>query len=269
MMKVQVQNIGPSEASALLARNVSNRPLRPRYIESLARQMLDGYWQLVGDPIRVADNGRLLDGQHRLHAILASGTTHQFVMVEGLNDRAQLAMDSGIRRLFSDILQMSGEANCTTLASVTRMALMRDLGYSYTEMASGGMKFGSGQLQATLDRYPELRDAAREGHSCFQSIKVPGSFMGFGWWQFGQIDREDRDEFYRRVRDKDFSGPNDPVSRLYTTILEAAASSRDIPRVTKFALLVKTWNFYRDGVEVKNLRWRRGGASPEAFPTPR
>jgi hypothetical protein len=72
MMKVQVQNIGPSEASALLARNVSNRPLRPRYIESLARQMLDGYWQLVGDPIRVADNGRLLDGQHRLHAILAS-----------------------------------------------------------------------------------------------------------------------------------------------------------------------------------------------------
>lgn len=267
-MKVQVKNIGPSEATALLARNVGNRALRPRYIESLARQMSDGYWQLVGDPIRVADNGRLLDGQHRLHAILTSGTTQQFVMVDGLDDRAQLAMDSGIRRKFTDILQMAGEVNCTTLGSVTRMALMRDFGYSYPEMSAGSTQFGSAELQATLDKYPELRDAAREGHGAAQSIKVPGSFMAFGWWEFGHINPEDRDDFFRKIREKDFYGPNDPLSRLYTTILEGAASTRDIPRLTKFALLIKTWNYFRDGAQVKVLYWRRGGARPEPFPTP-
>jgi hypothetical protein len=268
IMKVQVKNIGPSEASALLARNVANRPLRPRYVESLSRQMQDGYWQLVGDPIRIAEDGRLLDGQHRLHAILTSGTTQQFVMVDGLDERAQLAMDSGIRRSFADILQMAGESNCRNIAAVTRLALMRDLGYSYSDMAAGSVQFGSSELQATLDKHPELRDAAREGQSAFNAMRIPASFAGFGWWEFGHINADDRDEFYRKIREKDFFGPTDPVSRLYTTMLENAASSRDIPRLTKFALFIKTWNHFRDGTEGKVLYWRRGGANPESFPTP-
>jgi hypothetical protein len=82
------------------------------------------------------------------------------------------------------------------------------------------------------------------------------------------INADDRASSTDRCREKDLFGPTDPVSRLYTTMLENAASSRDIPRLTKFALFIKTWNHFRDGTEGKVLYWRRGGANPESFPTP-
>lgn len=33
--------------------------------------------------------------------------------------------------------------------------------------------------------------------------------------------------------------------------------------------LIKAWNAWRDGRELKILGWKRGGAKPEPFPIPR
>ena len=267
-MDVQIKQIGPVEAAELLEQNIANRQLRSQYVDQLARQMLDGHWKMVGDPIRVDTTGRLLDGQHRLNAIVASKTAQEFVVVRDLDPMTQAVMDTGLRRRFSDMLKMAGENNALTLAAVTRVVHMRRNGYSYPEMAAGSIQFGALELQKTLDAHPELRDAAREGHKGGHAIKIPPAFVGLGWWEFGNIDADDRDEFFRLILNKSLDRPNEPVAKLRMTMLEAAASSRAIPRLMKFALFIKTWNHFRDGVEVKNLRWRRHGSAPESFPTP-
>jgi hypothetical protein len=267
-MKVEVRNIGPAEAATMLERNHANRQIRNHYVTSLARQMRNGFWKLAGDPIRISIEGDLLDGQHRLTAIIESGTTQQFVLVKNVEVSAQTVMDSGVLRTFGDVLKMQGEGQYHLLAGIIRCVHSYEQGASWAEIASGTVRGGNLELLAILQRYPELHDAANIGGRMNHHYKIPGRIAGFSWWLLGRIDQTDRDEFFRRLLEKDWVDVSDPLSRLHTTMLQDAASIRRMPVIAKFALLLKTWNFYRDGATVQNLRWRRGGARPEAFPEP-
>jgi hypothetical protein len=267
-MNVQIVSISPEKAVQLLTNNASNRALRQRYVDTLAHQMRNGFWKLAGDPIRIDTFGRLLDGQHRLNAVVQSGTVQTFVLIDGLASESQLVMDSGIRRRFSDMLKMAGESNYFTLAAIVRMVALSDRGFKRNELTNLGIQASVTEMSNVLARHPELREAASFGQAISRDYHMAGRIAGFCWWDFGNIDADDRDEFFRRLKVKDFVSTDDPLSRLYLAMLENASSPKRLSEVAKFAMFVKTWNFYRDGAEVKLLRWRRGGAKPEAFPTP-
>lgn len=267
-MNVAVRTITPTDAEAMLANNEANRSIRPRYVQSLARQMTEGLWRMAGDPIRFAADGTLLDGQHRLSAIIESRTAQDFVIITGLTSSAQVSMDSGIKRSFADVLHMKGETNCNVLAAVIRLVALHDRGVGYAELVRGAPHVGYSELLETYEKHADLGVAASFGQRLSTDYRIGGRIGGFCWHEFGKLSVEDRDDFFDRLKNKDFTSHHDPLSVLYVTMLENASSVRRLPDVHKFALLVKTWNFYREGAEVKLLRWRRGGAKPEAFPTP-
>ena len=267
-MQVEIKTISPVEAADILSRNHANREIRNHYVNSLARQMRKGFWKLAGDPIRVSYDGDLLDGQHRLTAVIESGTTQQFVVVRNLDATVQTVMDSGVPRTFGDVLKMRGESSYHLLAGIIRCVHAHEQGASPSDIASGTVRGGNLELLAVLDRYPELQTAIGIGKRMNHHFKIPGRIAGFSWWRLGQIDQVDRDEFFRRMLEKDWTEVSDPLARLHTTMLQDSASVRRVPVITKYALLMKTWNFYRDGATVLNLRWRRGGSAPESFPEP-
>lgn len=62
-------------AETWLSRNSNNRNLRGQVIASYARDMKSGAWVLNGETVKIASNGQLLDGQHRLNAVVESGQT--------------------------------------------------------------------------------------------------------------------------------------------------------------------------------------------------
>ena len=65
--------VTPELAGWMLALNVNNRPMSPRAIDRFIKILQRGAWQLTGEPIIVANNGHLSDGQHRLTAIRRTG----------------------------------------------------------------------------------------------------------------------------------------------------------------------------------------------------
>jgi hypothetical protein len=267
-MQIEVKTIGPETAEQLLKRNDANRNLRPSYVSSLARQMTQGFWKIAGDPLRFDVDGNLLDGQHRLNAIIESNTHQQFVVIVGLDATTQTVMDSGIKRSFADTLRMRGESHWNLTAAITRMVCLWENGFAAHDLISGSNSPGNAALLATFERRTDINDAALAAQRVDSKFKIPARVFGFAWIQFGEIDTDDRDGFYHRLNKLEFTGPNDPISRFYVTMTHDAASVRRLPTLAKYALLIKTWNFYRDGAEVKNLRWRRGGNKPEAFPQP-
>lgn len=78
------------------------RPVRIPHIESLASEMTRGEWDFTGEPIIFDDNGQLIDGQHRLEAILLSGSTLDFVVTRGVSARAYRNIDRGQTRSVAD-----------------------------------------------------------------------------------------------------------------------------------------------------------------------
>jgi hypothetical protein len=107
--------ITPELAGQLLAMNTENRRLRPSHVAYLARAIERGEWQMPPDAIMVSDSGRLLNGQHRLTAVVRSGKPIQSYLVAPFNvmrlfdkceasapDSLFMVMDCGVTRGASD-----------------------------------------------------------------------------------------------------------------------------------------------------------------------
>lgn len=70
-----IEQIDPARAAVYLACNTGNRPLDPARVQRFARAIRRGRWQADRGAIEFAADGRLVNGQHRLFAIVATGRT--------------------------------------------------------------------------------------------------------------------------------------------------------------------------------------------------
>ena len=71
-MKFQTIAVTPDIAKDWLKKNPSNRAVRPTYVKQLAASMKRGEWATNHQAIAI-NGSRLIDGQHRLMAVIQSG----------------------------------------------------------------------------------------------------------------------------------------------------------------------------------------------------
>lgn len=102
-MKTQVLDVTPTMAQKWLNQNTDNRRIRPRYVEKLAEMMKRGEFILTHQGIAIAPGGRLLDGQHRLLAVVESNATVTMLVNTDVGEETFAYTDTGERRSFSDI----------------------------------------------------------------------------------------------------------------------------------------------------------------------
>lgn len=105
-LATRVLMIGPKEAEALLRSNHDNRALRPGRVKYYAKTMSQGNWKLTHQGLAFSESGKGLDLQHRLNAVIQSGITAPFMVVEGLSDDAFEAIDQHERRTAADALKL-------------------------------------------------------------------------------------------------------------------------------------------------------------------
>lgn len=104
-MQISVETITPEKAQEILDKNIKiNRKVRSHSVEVYAQMMKQGNWQLTHQGIAISDNGELLDGQHRLMAIIKSGVTLEMMVARGLHDQKFNVFDRGIKRNDADVL---------------------------------------------------------------------------------------------------------------------------------------------------------------------
>jgi hypothetical protein len=104
-LRTRVLLIGPEEARALLAANIDNRKLRPGRVRFYADTMAQGGWHLTHQGIAFSVDGKGVDLQHRLNAIIESGCTVPMMVTEGLKPEAFEAIDQHERRSMHDALR--------------------------------------------------------------------------------------------------------------------------------------------------------------------
>lgn len=102
--------IDPDQAMAWLeTTNTNNRKFSEKHVHRLARDMADGKWRLTHEGIAFDPNGRLLDGQHRLWAIVVAGVAVEMFVWRNIDPDSMMAIDCGKTRSMSDILNIAGE----------------------------------------------------------------------------------------------------------------------------------------------------------------
>jgi hypothetical protein len=266
MHTAEIVQVDPAVAAEWLGTtNTHNRHLRRNVVMAYAADMSDGHWQFNGDTIKFADDGGLLDGQHRLAAAIEADVTLPLLVVRGLARSAQETVDGGAKRTFSDVLKLRGEANSQTLAAITRRVTLWEAGARRSEI---NVQSTNAQMSATLLKYPWLRDITIPAKATADGSRLTPSVTGLCWWLFSRIDGDDNDAFMARLRDGQNLAKGEPVYELRQAIDRTRTGTGARSSVYLAAITIKAWNAFREGRRVGIITYRPGGAHPEAYPEP-
>jgi hypothetical protein len=120
----EVRRITPMMAKELLGKNyIKQRKVISSHVWHLAQQMKRGQWILNGAPIIIDKSGNVIDGQHRLLAVIHSGVPCEFLVVCGIDQKAFQTIDRGKNRNTASDLSIAGVANSGLVAATTAAVL--------------------------------------------------------------------------------------------------------------------------------------------------
>lgn len=244
-MHVQVTDITPATAKGILRGNTHNRPLRDKYVATLARDMTEGRWFSNGETVKVAIDGTVLDGQHRLEAaIQADYTLEDVVLVTGLPMEAQSTIDIGRTRTAADNLGLNGHKNAAVLAAVARRVWQWEQGNlkfnntvipTHTEIAA--FVTANERIHRSGEIAAHLRSAFRPTK---QSVTGTAHFILLG------IDADATALFFAQLANGAGLGEGHPVLALRNRFLNDVSLGKKNPFHQDVALIFRAWNAIRE-----------------------
>lgn len=108
------------------------RKIKARKIDAYARDMAAGNWRLTHQGIAFDEDGRLADGQNRMHAIVKSGVPVAMYVFRGLSREAIQQVDTGKARTVADALKVGG----ASVSSAEHVSVAMVLLYAHTSRRS-------------------------------------------------------------------------------------------------------------------------------------
>lgn len=106
---VETLTVTPAIAENMLLKNIGNRKLRPDTVSRYSKSMKTGNWKSTHQGIAIDEFGNIIDGQHRLAAVVKSGTTiiTTLTIYKGELDAKMVPLDIGKNRTSHDLTGLS------------------------------------------------------------------------------------------------------------------------------------------------------------------
>ena len=259
--------INPIVAQRLLKDNVGNRKPSERAVLMYAKDMEEGRWKTnTGDTIKISKTNRLLDGQHRLLAIIKSNKTYEFTIAYNVPDDVFDVIDTNKNRSKNDVFTIAKIPNSSACSSIINSYLSLKKGNSTSE---GKLSTGITNT-IILDKYNEneqyWQDVAKFSVKIYNSFAkiLPVATIGSFYALFSDINPQDAREFFNQVGTGE-NITNNSISLLRKALLNDRVSSRKITTRHKNALIIKSWNAFRKNDQFKSLRF---DIENDIFPRP-
>ncbi|MBD2704439.1 hypothetical protein IC229_27610 [Spirosoma sp. BT702] len=264
-----IELVTPEIAETFLVHNIHNRPLTPGHVNFLAEQMRAGVWEMTYDPIRFGESGRLMDGQHRLTAIVKSGIAQKLLIIRNLPDKLFRVLDTGKNRSAADVLSIAGHANNRNVAGLVRMILSYEQGRMYSVLESTGRAHRGAIPHGEILDYVENHDVVKyynKGSVWYRDCQFcRPTEWAFYYWLFGKIDEEQALAFLQSIASGLNLQEESPEYVLRKKLEKYKVQNIRSSPVERLALVIKAWNKHRAGETVGYLLYN---PDKEGFPRP-
>lgn len=264
----EVMFITPEIAQQWATLNTRNRPVRYNKVAQFARDMKAGKWALNGETIKIAVNGDLLDGQHRIFACIQAGVPFQSVVIRGLQPEAQDTIDTGVARRMADQLALRGEVSANLLAAVARWSYKWIHGVR-TQGATDQEPSHS-EMLAFIDAEPRIREAtawAERARKSFRSVN--GSVYGMAWLLFHGSDHLAAEVFLDKILTGADLAEGHPALAFRNRIWRARENDERLSQFEQLGYLIMAWNAFKEERTLFKLLPPRGGFTPKTYPAPK
>ena len=258
MMNTENQNyrvitISPIEAEKILLANNNNRAVSRRNVNSLANEMLDGNWAFNGETIKIASDGTLLDGQHRLMAVIKSGTTQKFSVVKNLNLDSFKTIDVGRKRTAGDSLSVAGYANQNILAALVNRKIIFDL-YGNFDSREKSTTTEIMNIAAQDERLIDAANYANKSHS--KTRLMAPTLIAMCYYYLHDISPGIFDDFFDKVFNG-FGVKGDPALLLRNHLTESRLLKLRGDSTHLFEYVIRAFEYELEGRNVRSIRLKR------------
>lgn len=269
-MRFETIEVTPQVASELLAasEHVMQRTYVQRRSERFAHDMRNGNWRVTHQPIAISPDGAVLDGQHRLHAVILADATVTMLVAYDIDPTTFAVIDTGTSRGTHDALKIAGIPNAGLKASVARQLLAYDAVVGTTlSLNHAARDLTTTDVQAVFDTpRGELIFAAEAlGQRVSKAFGRFGlrSWTAVAWVIMEESELSDsvRAEFWQRFTDGAMLAPGSPILALRRWIMSetglGGVTTHDRPAHV-IANTIKAVNDYTLGLERQIVTWRQG-----------
>lgn len=258
-----VASVSPAMARAWLEHNKKNRNVSASLVNRYAQVMKAGGWEVNGEAIIFDTNGNLIDGQHRLHAIVKADVEVDTVVVLGVEPDSIYTIDTGRMRRASDLLHMEGFKDSLSLAAAVKIIMQ----YLDGQLVPSQHHKRYIENQAVLDfaQKHERRlavSAQAWGSNMTESALMPRSLGLAAHFIMARKDEEMADEFFDLLRDSNGLPEDHPVRAAYDRLFRRALTHTgqrrsDEGKFETLAILFRAWSLWRQGKQSKQIRVRK------------
>ncbi len=251
-------------ATRILEINQNNRPLRDYHATRISELMKRGRWKDNGQTIKIGVNGDVLDGQHRLWAIIYSKCTVWLIIIYGVKNDAFSTIDTiQMPRSGADVLAVNGlDRHRVRTASALAWLIRHERG-TIEEYRARQYRIENFDIENAFSAHPEMIRAVEKVRKLGPIINV--SILAFVYYLLVSRDPDLAARMLRTLEEPANVSISDPFFRLRETMINGGAERRR-DQLMVIALIIKAVNAARENKPIDTLMWRAQGVHPEAFP---
>lgn len=253
----EIELITPAIAEKYLETNTNNRRIHKRTVLEYARDMKAGEWIPSPAMIAFSDTGKLLDGQHRLHAIIEANMPIECYVIRGIPDSSFKVIDNGKKRNKSDTLFIAGYQNVTALAGALRIVGI------FEETKNRNIYPGIFKAaRVTNARILELAQSkkgmdaavtALYGEYVYVNRLIGPSAAAALFYVLSKKDKELAKEFFSALATGINLSEDSVMRSCREKLIKNLTDARKLEPGDRIVLVIRTWNFLRQGIRDKKL----------------
>jgi hypothetical protein len=247
----------PDIAKELWKLNTKNRKFRKNTALNYANAMRRGEWRFAGQSIVISKTGRLLDGQHRIFAVMSSGFPQYFNIEVGVDDEAFSIIDQGKVRSAVDAAYMDGVSENTAmiLAAVKNIYAYRNLLETKHMNVVKSMKLSNPQAMELLENLgrDKMHQYSKISSRWYSKLRaIPAASYLFLLYIFAEKDEQQAIQFLQLLASGDGIGTGkDQFPVIYDLrqrfIRDAKQGTKYSDIRIKWGLIIRAWNNFRAG----------------------
>ncbi len=265
-VSTEVLTVTPDIAVSWLEANKGNRSVRDHVVAQYEADMRAERWEFNGDPIRFSEDGRLLDGQHRLWAIVQSETAQRFLVIRGLPDEAQITMDQGAKRDPVDQLHLVGIEVTKGVAGAARKYIQWRSGRLFGDIRKD--KVSTPEIVEWAQSHP-AEMALLHTFGRYHNIPSPDSVTFAVALHCHLIDEIDAGRFFSSLATGASLATGSPALALLQRLRRDRDRDVSLQVRDLVGMFVVAWNAERDGRHLTKLQRPTGGWTVDTFPEPK
>ena len=253
----KLEQVCPDNALEMLQHNTRNRPMKKNLVIFYADQMLRGLWKVNGEPIIIGDGNVLLNGQHRLAAVVKSKTTQHFIIIRGVDPNTQDTMDTGVVRTAGDMLSMNDVKNANRIAAY----ISAYFNIRKNIIVTSNSKVSKHSKQEIVMEYNQNKlywqDVNDKASHLTAKLKLMSNKALGGYIAYLTKDKKHSiDVVYSFFKQLYYAQnvENEVINLLRDKLLKEATGQYKMTAKLRHVIITKTWNAYLSGRELKILR---------------